>query len=350
MLLPFITVSQYISAVSSEVRQNLSIKIGVKTRPRPPVDKEGNSLKGKTAIVTGANRGVGKEIVIGLLQRGCRVILACRDIALGKQAADEVTAKHRNGEAKVMKLDLGCFASVREFAREVNQKENRVDFLIHNAGLIYSSSTIVNPENVNGHEGLEMMMVVHYWSPVLLTCLLYNQIKRTPDSTILFVNSISSLFPHRIHLDNLHFKEGFTGTFAESKVAVMCFIKRLAPKAFSDNIRVYAVDPGICSTGFQSGFLFWKRMIVTSFSRLYKRSVEDAANSILCSILMNDPANNLFYCDGKARKLPLVLKDNSEVEAVWQKTKQLLQSDFDSLQYRSRVFFIPPRNKNINVK
>ena len=315
-----------------ELGKNIGDITRLKRRPRPPVDKEGNSLKGKTAIVTGANRGIGKETVAGLLQRGCRVILACRDTGLGKEAADELIAKYPNGEVAVIELDLASFPSVREFAREVNQKEPRIDILVNNAGLMTSSSRVIKPENVDRHKGLEAMMVVNYWSAVLLTTLLYDKIKATPDSKILCLSSGSHLAVNKVDLDDPSFK-GDIPTYANSKLAFMAFIKKLAPKALTDGIRVYGIDPGISRSDFTREYPAWKRTLFYFFFRPVMRSVADAANSTLVSALVDDKEtyqpDKFYFCDGIQRRVNRALNDKQLVDEVWNKTKDFLKIHFE---------------------
>ena len=321
-----------LGALLGEMGNNIGEKTLLKRRPRPPVDKEGNSLKGKTAIVTGANRGIGKETVAGLLQRGCRVILACRDSDLGKLAADELTAKYPNGEVQVMQLDLASFSSVREFVREINDKESRIDIFVNNAGLMTPSSRVVKPENVDGHEGLETMMVVNYYSPVLLTTLLYDKIKATPASKILCLSSNGHLAVNKVDLDDPSFK-GDMETYANSKLAFMAFVKKLAPKALADGVRVYGIDPGISPSDFNREYPAWKKGLMFVFFRPGMRSVADAANSTLVSALVDDKETyqpeTFYFRDGIHRRVNHALNDKQHVQQVWDKTKNLLKIQFE---------------------
>ena len=325
--------SGFISESLSEFGGSIGEKTFLKRRPRPPVDKAGNSLKGKTAIVTGANRGIGKETVAGLLQRGCRVILACRDTGLGREAADELIAKYPNGEVVVMELDLASFPSVRKFSKDVIEKESKIDFLIQNAGIITSSSRVVKPEDIDGHEGLETTMVVNYFSQVLLTTLLYNKMKATPDSKILFVSAIAYLAVSQVDLDDKTFRDGLTGTYALSKLAQIMFAKKLSSKALTDGIRVYGVDPGVSPSDLSRDFPLWQRAIVLGPGRLFARSVKDSANSALCLVLKDDKESfdtqHIVFRDGKPRGESAVLNNQAEVDALWKKTKEMLKLNFE---------------------
>lgn len=98
------------------------------------------SLKGKTAIVTGANVGLGLEIATQLACHGAHTVLACRNPAKAHEALDGVKAKlatlsdDKKGSVETMQIDCGSLASVRKFNEEVKAKFKSLDLLILNAG------------------------------------------------------------------------------------------------------------------------------------------------------------------------------------------------------------------------
>merc|ERR1711868_206554 len=92
-------------------------------------------IDGKTVIVTGANTGIGKETALDLVRRGGRVILACRSVKKGNEAAADIRRQLNMNETEnnivVMKLDLASLSSVRLFVEEFKRKESRLDILIN---------------------------------------------------------------------------------------------------------------------------------------------------------------------------------------------------------------------------
>lgn len=74
-------------------------------------------MNNKITIVTGGNTGIGKATVAGLAQRGATVVIACRDVAKGNAARDEIAAS----AVHVMPLDLASLASVRALARRARR-------------------------------------------------------------------------------------------------------------------------------------------------------------------------------------------------------------------------------------
>ena len=97
--------------------------------------------RGRIAVVTGASSGIGIEIARGLLLRGAEVILACRDVAKGERVCAGLGPGAMGGEgplanARVMKLDVSDFRSIRAFADALPAC---VDVLVHNAGALVDS-------------------------------------------------------------------------------------------------------------------------------------------------------------------------------------------------------------------
>jgi len=86
--------------------------------------------KGKIALVTGGNRGIGKEIVRQLVNKGLRVILTARDPKTGTQAASSI-----KGDVKFLALDVADDQSIAQAAENFSKESDQLDVLINNAGI-----------------------------------------------------------------------------------------------------------------------------------------------------------------------------------------------------------------------
>ncbi|XP_051537413.1 retinol dehydrogenase 11 isoform X2 [Myxocyprinus asiaticus] len=122
-------------------------------------------LKGKTAIVTGANTGIGKFIALDFARRGARVILACRSKARGTAALHEIRERSGNQNVHLRLLDTSSLASVRQFAAQILEEEKELHILVNNAG----ASGL--PREITG-EGFEITFATNHLGPFLLTNLL----------------------------------------------------------------------------------------------------------------------------------------------------------------------------------
>jgi NAD(P)-dependent dehydrogenase (short-subunit alcohol dehydrogenase family) len=91
-------------------------------------------LSGRIAIVTGASRGLGRAIAVGLAQAGATVVVAARDLAALEEVRDEVEAA--GGHAMAVELDITDRASVETMVQQVVEAHGRIDILVNNAGIL----------------------------------------------------------------------------------------------------------------------------------------------------------------------------------------------------------------------
>lgn len=103
-------------------------------------------------LVTGANTGIGFEAALVLATRGARVLLGCRSEARGQAACEQILNQCPDADLKLIHLDLGDLASIRDAADEV-LKEPRLDCLINNAGLVSRKRTVTK-DNFESHFGV----------------------------------------------------------------------------------------------------------------------------------------------------------------------------------------------------
>ncbi|XP_078258884.1 retinol dehydrogenase 11-like isoform X1 [Rhinoraja longicauda] len=144
-----------------------------------PVD-----LSGKTAMVTGANTGIGLHIAQDLARRGARVILACRSEERGRRAEREIRRRTGNGQVHLRLLDTSSMRSVRAFAQRLREEEQRLDILVNNAAASGLQPAVTA-------EGLELTIATNYLGPFLLTNLLLDLVKKSPAARIINVSSMN---------------------------------------------------------------------------------------------------------------------------------------------------------------
>ncbi|KAG8898063.1 ribosomal RNA processing protein [Tulasnella sp. 403] len=103
----------------------------------PDIVLEEADLRGKRALVTGANSGVGKEVALALARWGAEVFLLCRDQAKAAAAREEIVKRTQNERVFIEIVDMASFASEREFIRRWGKRprdQRRIDILVSNAG------------------------------------------------------------------------------------------------------------------------------------------------------------------------------------------------------------------------
>ena len=104
---------------------------------------------GRTAIVTGANTGLGLETAKALAAKGARVVLAVRNLEKGEAAVEWISRSVPNADLELQRLDLGSLKSVREAADEIGAKHDTIDLLINNAG-------VMTPPKETTEDGFEL--------------------------------------------------------------------------------------------------------------------------------------------------------------------------------------------------
>ncbi|WP_120076639.1 oxidoreductase [Aurantiacibacter odishensis] len=199
--------------------------------------------QGRTAIVTGANTGIGFEIARALAAKGARVLLACRD---GDKAADAIAridgGREQGGETEYLHLDLANLASVRE-AAEKAAKEERIDMLVNNAG-------VMMPPFSTATAGCELQFAVNHLGHFAFTSLLLDKLSEEGGRVVM-----QSSIAHRgadIDFDNLDGSEGYDKTkfYGQSKLANLLFANELDRRLRKSGSKAHALasHPGIAAS------------------------------------------------------------------------------------------------------
>jgi carbonyl reductase 1 len=146
------------------------------------------------AIVTGANKGIGFEIAKGLGGQGFHVIMACRDLALGETAAQELRSLHASTSFDVMELDVSKPDSIAKFIENVNANySGSIDVLVNNAAIAFK-----NKDPMPFKDQAEPTFQPNFFGAVQLTMGLLPSIKNSSRKCIVNVASMAGhlkIFP-----------------------------------------------------------------------------------------------------------------------------------------------------------
>tara|TARA_R110000737_G_scaffold352064_1_gene396507 strand:+ start:62100 stop:63008 length:909 start_codon:yes stop_codon:yes gene_type:complete len=249
------------------------------------------SQKGKIAIVTGANSGLGKEITIGLVKKEIKVIMACRNQSKAELAKAEVLSKVNNADLEIMILDLSSLNSVRNFASAFGEKYNRLDLLIENAGIMIPPLSITE-------DGFESQMGVNYFSHFLLANLLYPLLNKTEGARIATTSSLAHE-TGRIDFDNLNAEKSYSkmGAYGQSKLACLLFayeLKRRLEKAGSSVIAVSS-HPGVSKTNLFTNFPVIAQILMLPLLPIFTHLTKYAALPTLYAALGPDVKSGDYY-------------------------------------------------------
>ncbi len=186
------------------------------------------SLEGRTALVTGGSRGIGRMMAEGLASCGAKVYFTSRTRSSG-----EATAAALAGLGCVqLQADLSTLEGIRSLAQQMQQHESSLDILVNNAGAVWNSPLEQFPEM-----GWDKVVDLNMKSPFFLVQALHPLLRKAGEKRRAKVVNIASI-------DGLTVNPLETYAYAASKAGLAHLTKRLALRLISDNIAVSAVAPG----------------------------------------------------------------------------------------------------------
>lgn len=202
---------------------------------------------GRTAIVTGANSGLGYLTALHLAKHGAHVIMTARDLQKGRLAHARIMAARPKGSVELRQLDLADLDEVRAFADHLLHENGSVDVLVNNAGIMMPPRSLTR-------QGHELQFGVNHLAHFALTGLLLPLLRKGRDSRVVTVSS--DLHKRgRIHFDDLtgSRKYGRIAYYAQSKFANVLFALELDRrlKAVGLPIKSLLAHPGYAATNLQ---------------------------------------------------------------------------------------------------
>lgn len=203
--------------------------------------------RGRVALVTGANSGLGLETTLALLKSGATVLMACRSRRKGEAARAELLKLGASG-VDLIDLDLSDLNSVDACCREVQSRYDRLDLLINNAGLMA-------PPRLLSKQGLEMQFAVNHLGHFALTASLLPLMEGRDRARVVTVTSGAQYFG-RMAWNDLNGEQRYDrwGAYSQSKLANVLFalnLNRRLEEAGS-TVRSLAAHPGMARTNLQS--------------------------------------------------------------------------------------------------
>jgi 2-deoxy-D-gluconate 3-dehydrogenase len=187
-------------------------------------------LKGRVAIVTGGNGGIGLGMARGLASAGARVVIAARNAVKSRRAVDDLTG--RGGEAVAVETDVADERSVDRLIAATRERWARLDILVNNAGI-----NIRKPAHELSLDEWRRVLDTNLTAAFLCSKAAHPAFKAVGGGKIINIGSMMSLFG-----------ASFAPAYGASKGGIVQLTKSMAVAWARDNIQVNAVLPGWIDT------------------------------------------------------------------------------------------------------
>jgi NAD(P)-dependent dehydrogenase (short-subunit alcohol dehydrogenase family) len=275
-------------------------------------------MKNKVVIITGSNKGIGKEAAKEIAKLGAKVYMACRSLDSANQVRDEIINETGNQNVFVRHLDLASVDSIISFAEQFKKKESKLDVLINNAGLWTKTKKLTN---IN----VEQTFAVNVLGHQLLTQLLLDELKNAAPSRII---NTASHYAGGLDIDDINFdKRNYNETLAykQAKQVNRMLTREWARRLEKDNISVYSMTPGfVPSTELFREQNAVGKFLIKVFSLIEGRTIEEGADTLvwLASAEIIDGSSGGFFNQRKEEKCKF--NNPTDEKKLWDKCEEYL--------------------------
>ncbi|OUS29778.1 hypothetical protein A9Q99_08085 [Gammaproteobacteria bacterium 45_16_T64] len=298
------------------------------------------SQDGKTALITGANSGIGFEAAKALAEKGARVTLACRNQQKAEEAIALIKSSLPKAKLEFLAMDLASQTSIKNAVANFKENNSSLDILINNAGVMWLPKS-------QTEDGFEMQFGTNHLGHFTLTGLLLDTLINTPNSRIVTVSSLGH-YTGKIHFDDIQLDKryGKHKSYAQAKLANLMFAYELDRKlkAAGKETRSIAVHPGGSSTnlanpGFEKG-----ASLFTGVAKAFFPYVTQGADSGALPTLFGATAqeadggdyigpSRLFEVIGAPKKVSSSRYSKREdlANKLWSLSEELTNIQFDAI-------------------
>jgi NAD(P)-dependent dehydrogenase (short-subunit alcohol dehydrogenase family) len=280
--------------------------------------------QGRTAVVTGANSGLGLIVARELARAGARVIVTSRDAARGAKAIETIKSASPAANVEAAQLDLANLGSVRGFAEQILAGHDQLDVLVNNAGIMavpYGRTA----------DGFELQFGTNHLGHFALTALLMPALKTSLGTRVVTVSS-NNHKGGQMRFDDLQGELNYSrwGAYAQSKLANLLFAFELDRRLKAAGLPIISVaaHPGYSATNLQlNGRRGPERIVMTLANRFIAQSAEIGALPILYAATSPGvPGGSYVGPDGagEMRGYPTLVqpsesaKDVAAAQRLWQ--------------------------------
>jgi len=282
----------------------------------------------KVCIVTGSNSGIGKETARALAKMGATVVMIVRNPESGEEARREIIEESGNEDVDMLIADLSSMDEVRRVAREFNEKYDRLDVLVNNAGGIFN-------EYHTTADGNEMTFAVNYLAPFLLTHELLDTLKESAPSRVVNVSSGAHTMG-KINFDNLQSEKNYSSfrAYGSAKLMLIMMTYELARRLEDTGVTANVLHPGFVRTDFGRKDGGFGRKLAFKFFSLFGKSPEKGAETpiYLSASPEVDEVTGKYFSNKRPKKSSKISYDEELQQKLWQKTEEVLGIGVSAVQ------------------
>lgn len=277
-------------------------------RPDPPA----GSLRGRTALITGASSGIGEATALGLARLGATAVLLVRDEERGNRTRNRILAEVADADVRVFRCDVSDLDDVLRGAERLRTEHPTVDVLVHNAGVLPSSRT----ESAQGHE---LTLATHVLGPLRLTEELRPALDASGDARVVWMSS-GGMYTQPVPADDIEYRGGrYRGAvaYARTKRLQVAFTPLLGRRLAAEGISVSATHPGWVDTPGVAGSLPGFRAVTRPMLRT---PAQGADTAVWLAAARPAPVSGRFWHDRRERPehyLPGRQDDPQQLARAW---------------------------------
>lgn len=196
----------------------------------------------KTILITGGNSGIGKQAAIQLAQKGFHVIIGVRNLKRGAIALAEISLKSDSNDIELLQIDMSSKKSIIDASKELNNRLNKLDVLIHNA----ADFDIARKQPEKSVDGIESIWATNHIGPVLLNNSLMHLINNSEQGRIITIASKGLVMHPKLSVDlnDPEFQKrkfSVPKAYYQSKLAQVMYTYWLSEHLYDSNITVNCI-------------------------------------------------------------------------------------------------------------
>lgn len=273
-------------------------------------------LKGKTALVTGSNSGIGWATARALAADGAQVILGCRNLHKAEDAREAILKLHPKAAVDVISMDLANIMNIKSAAEVLKRRFSQLDILINNAGVM----SLTRQET---RDGFELTFGVNHLGTFTLTQALLPLVKAAPEGRIVTLSSKLHYRGH-MHWDDLYYRtRPYKGweAYNQSKLANVLMTKALARRLQGSSTATFAVHPGVVATQLGRDYPGW----LMSIAKVFMITPEKGARTSLYAA--TEPGlqklSGAYFEASKEKKAAAEALSEEHQERLWTLSEEL---------------------------